>query len=214
TTIKSLAHELAEQGDDRAMVIEEEADRLTRFVSDLLDLSSIASGIPLDIQPNEAEDLLGAVVQRVTGRLEGRELRVHHDKGEAILIGRFDFAQTLRALANMVENAVKYSPAGAPVDLGVHRAGESLAFTVSDRGPGVPAEERERIFEPFYRRGDARRDPRSGTGLGLSIARGIALAQRGALTCEARDGGGSTFTLLVPAMDFSALATTSPTVRA
>jgi K+-sensing histidine kinase KdpD len=205
TTIKSLAHELAEQGDERAVVIEEEADRLTRFVSDLLDLSRIASGMPLDIQPNEAEDLLGAVAQRVSGRLSDRELKILHDAGEAILIGRFDFAQTLRAIVNLVENAAKYSPAGTDIDLSVKRVSDTLEFSVSDRGPGVPADERERIFEPFYRRSDVRRDP-TGTGLGLSIARSIASAQGGSLVCESRDGGGSVFTLRVPAMDLTSLA--------
>ena len=213
TTIKGLAHELAEQGDERAVVIEEEADRLTRFVSDLLDLSRIASGAPLDIQPNEAEDLLGAVAQRVTGQLAGRELRVSPDPGEAILIGRFDFAQTLRALANLVDNAAKYSPPGSPIDFTVRRVGNALAFTVADRGPGVPADERERIFEAFHRRTDIPRNA-SSTGLGLSIARGIAEAQGGTLTCDARDGGGSVFTLRVPAMDLASLATTSAATRA
>jgi len=205
TTIKSLAHEMAEQGDDRAMVIEQEADRLTRFVTDLLDLSRIASGMPLDIQPNEAEDLLGAVAQSVTGQLAGRELRVSPDPGEAILIGRFDFPQTLRALANLVENAAKYSSAGTPIDLTVRRIGDALAFTVADRGPGVPEVERDRIFQAFYRRTDIPRDA-SSTGLGLSIARGIAEAQGGTLVHEPREGGGSVFSLRVPAMDITALA--------
>ena len=214
TTIKSLAHELAEQGDERAMVIEEEADRMTRFVSDLLDLSRIASGAPLDIQANEAEDLLGAVAQRVAGRLDGRELRISHDTGEALLFGRFDFAQTLRAVVNLVENAAKYSPTGTPIDVAVLREGPMLVFRVSDRGPGIPHDDRARMFEPFYR-GDAKRDRRDGTGLGLSIARGIAVAQGGSLDFTPREGGGSVFTLRVPAMDLSALAATaSPRVPA
>jgi K+-sensing histidine kinase KdpD len=204
TTIKSLAHELVEQGDERAMIIEEESDRLARFVTDLLDLSRITSGVPLDIQPNEAEDLLGAAAQRVASRLGGRELRIVHDLNEAILIGRFDFSQTLRAVANLLENATKYSPAGTPIELGAHLDGGQLCFSVSDRGPGIPAEELEHVFEAFYRRPGSPPDV-GGAGLGLTIARALAEAQGGSLTYAARAGGGSVFTLRVPAMAVTAL---------
>src|SRR5262249_51405201 len=77
TTIKGLAHEIARGGDDRAEIIEEEADRLNRFVAQMLDLSRLSSGAAVvDIQANEAEDLLGAAAQQVSGRLNGRELRI------------------------------------------------------------------------------------------------------------------------------------------
>jgi two-component system sensor histidine kinase KdpD len=204
TTIKSLAHELVELGDERAVIIEEEADRLARFVTDLLDLSRITSGIPLDIQPNEAEDLLGAAAQRVSSRMSGRELRIVHDLNEAILIGRFDFAQTLRALTNLLENATKYSPPGTPIELGAHLEDGQLCFSVADRGPGIPPAELEHVFEPFYRRGGTAPDV-GGAGLGLSIARGLVEAQGGTLTYSARTGGGSVFTIRVPAMTVAAL---------
>jgi two-component system, OmpR family, sensor histidine kinase KdpD len=199
TTIKALAHEIAQAGDDRAAVIEEEADRLNVFVAQMLDLSRIASGAAAsDIQPNEAEDLLGAAVQQVSGQLHGRELRVEVATDEPLLFGRFDFAQTLRALVNLIENAAKYSPPNAAVDLSARRDGPWLVFAVSDRGPGVPDAERERIFEPFYRRSGS--PDVGGTGLGLSIARGIAEAEGGHLDLEPREGGGSVFNLRVPAI--------------
>lgn len=199
TTIKALAHEIAQSGDDRAAVIEEEADRLNLFVAQMLDLSRIASGAAAsDVQPNEAEDLLGAAAQQVSGRLYGRELRIEVANDEPLLFGRFDFAQTLRAVVNLIDNAAKYSPAGATVELSAHRDGSWLVFSVSDRGPGVPHAERERIFEPFYRRSGS--PDVGGTGLGLSIARGIAEAQGGHLDLEDREGGGSVFSLRVPAI--------------
>ena len=206
TTIKALAHEIAEQGDDRAMVIEEEADRLNAFVAKLLDLSRVTSGAAAtDVQPNEAEDLLGAAVQQSAGRVGGRELRIALDPDQPLLIGRFDFAQTLRALVNLIENAAKYSPAGSPIDIGVKRRADRLCFSVADRGAGVPASERERIFEPFYRRAGLASDV-GGAGLGLSIARGIAEAQGGSLEYAEREDGGSVFTLAVPAVDIGDLA--------
>ena len=199
TTIKALAHEIAQSGDDRAAVIEEEADRLNMFVAQMLDLSRIASGTAApDIQPNEAEDLLGAAAQQVSGRLGGRELRIEVSSDEPLLFGRFDFAQTLRAVVNLIDNAAKYSPNGEPIELSARRDGAWLVFAVADHGSGVPAGERDRIFEPFYRRSgfpDA-----GGTGLGLSIARGIADAQGGRLDVDDRIGGGSVFSLRVPAI--------------
>jgi K+-sensing histidine kinase KdpD len=200
TTIKGLAHEIAEGGDDRASVIEEEADRLSALVGQLLDHSRITSGAAVaDVGPNEAEDLLGAAAQQVAGRLNGRELRIKVSSSDALLFGQFDFSQTLRALVNLIENAAKYSPAEAAIDLTAHRDGRWLVFAVADRGPGVPAAEREKIFEPFYRR--AGREPDvAGAGLGLSIALGIAQAQGGAIVLSDREGGGTVFSLHVPAL--------------
>lgn len=198
TTIKALASEIAAAGDERAATIEEEADRLNAFVTQMLDLSRIETGsAALQVQPNEAEDLLGAVAQHVAGGLGGRELRIAVEPVDGLLFGKFDFSQTLRALANLIENAAKYSPPEAPIDLRAYRDGAWLAFAVADRGPGVPESERERIFEPFYRRSSAAPDA-GGAGLGLSIARGIAEAQDGSVAVSDREGGGSVFALRVP----------------
>jgi two-component system sensor histidine kinase KdpD len=200
TTIKGLAHEIAQGGDDRAEVIEEEADRLNTFVAQMLDLSRIAIGAAVtDVQANEAEDLLGAAAQQVSGRLRGQELRINVATDEPLLFGRFDFAQTLRALVNLIENAAKYSPPASVIDLSAQREASWLTFSVADRGPGVPAAERDRIFEPFYRRLTDAPDV-GGVGLGLSIAKGIAEAQGGSVSLADRPGGGSVFTLRVPAM--------------
>lgn len=205
TTIKALAADLASDGDERAMTIEGEADRLNALVADLLDISRLNSGTAsLKPEPNEAEDLIGALLQRVSGATNGREVKVSIDPGDPLLIGRFDFPQTLRALVNLVENAIKYSPPHSRVDIGVRRDGEWLAFSVGDRGEGVPVEERERIFEPFYRKPGLPPDV-GGSGLGLSIARALANAQGSSLTYEGRDGGGSTFTFRVPAIDINAI---------
>ena len=100
---------------------------------------------------------------------------------------------------------MKYSPPGQPVDIAVRREGAWLAFSVSDHGPGVPPNERDRIFEPFYRPADATPDV-GGAGLGLSIARAVVEAQGGSLGHEAREGGGSVFTLRVPAVDVEEIA--------
>lgn len=195
TTIKATAHDLAADGDERAMLIEEEAERLSVLVTDMLDLSRLNSGASgLTPEPNEAEDLLGAALQRIAGAVNGHRIRVSLHEGEPLLFGRFDFTQTLRALVNLIENAAKYAPAETPIEISVRREPEWLAFSVLDRGPGVPESERERIFEPYYR------------GLGLSIARAVAEAQGGSLRYQERSGGGSVFTLRVPAVNVPDIA--------
>lgn len=203
TTIKALAHDLADGGDERAELIETEADRLTALVGDLLDFSRINSGsLPLAIEANEAEDLVGAALQQVAGSALGRTINVELDANHPLLFGRFDFAHTLRVLVNLVENALKYSPPDAPVDLTVKRDGSWLTFSVADRGAGVGDAEREKIFAPFYRPSGVAPDAK-GVGLGLSIARALAEAQGCSLQYSPREGGGSVFTLRVPAVDVS-----------
>jgi two-component system sensor histidine kinase KdpD len=199
TTIKALAHDIARGGDERAAVIEQQADRLNHMVADLLDMSRLnAGGLSMEPEINAAEDLVGAAIQQVSGALHGRELRTDLAWSEPVPVGRFDFVHSLRILVNLIENALKYSPADTPVDIGVARQGEWLALSVADRGPGVAPSERERIFAPFYRPAGVSPDV-GGAGLGLAIARRLAEAQGGTLVYAEREGGGSVFTLCLPA---------------
>ena len=208
TTIKALAHDLAEHGDERAVIIEEEADRLNRFVADLLDLSRLNAGeLPVSLDVVAAEDLVGAALQRVSGSVGEREIRAELPPGEPLLLARMDFVQSLRVLVNLLENAHKYAPPGTPVELSVTAEGGRLAFRVADRGPGVPDHERERIFQPFYRRPGVTPDA-GGAGLGLSISRRLAQAQGGTLAVEARPGGGSVFAFTLPAAELGQVFTT------
>jgi two-component system sensor histidine kinase KdpD len=207
TTIKALAHSLGEAGSPEALAIEEEADRLNRLVADLLDLSRLNAGaMPMRPEINAAEDLVGAALRRVSGAIDPKRIRVVADgalgnsASDPVLLGRFDFVQSLRALVNLLENADKYSPPGEPIDLSVTRLGDSLRFAVADRGPGVEVAEVTRIFEPFYRAPGVPPDA-GGAGLGLAIARRLAAEQGGDVLYEARRGGGSVFTLTLPAAE-------------
>ena len=201
TAIKALAQSSAARGDENARVIEEQVDRLSRFVADILDLSRLKGGVfPVTLEPNTAEDLVGAVTRQVQPLLAGRTLATAVDMSQPALVGRFDFVQTLRILGNLVENAIRYSPPDAPVELGVTREGDTLVFVVADRGPGIPAAEREHLFEPFYRATTSPPDV-GRAGLGLSIARHLAQAQGGRLRYETRAGGGSSFILELEALD-------------
>ncbi len=201
TTIKALAHDIAFTGDERAAVIEQQADRLNRMVADLLELSRLNAGaLPVRRELNAAEDLVGAAIQQVSGALNGREVRASIEWSEPVLVGQFDFVHSLRILVNLIENALKYSPADTPIDIEVRRTDGMLHITVADRGPGITGAERERIFDPFYRLiPGVSPDDGAGAGLGLAIARRLAEAQGGSVTYADRSGGGSCFTLELPA---------------
>jgi two-component system sensor histidine kinase KdpD len=197
TTIRALASELRASGDERSVVIEEEADRLNRVVTDLLDLSRLRSGVlPLEPEINAAEDLVGAMLQRLGGLARPDRIEISLPAGGALPVGQFDFVHALRALGNLVENALRHSPETEPVELRVSEEDDSLVFAVLDRGPGVPESERGRIFEPFFQSSSGA--GHRGTGLGLAIARSVAEAQGGSVRYRPRPGGGSVFELRLP----------------
>jgi len=201
TTIKALAQSAALRGSDAAASIEEQADRLTRMVSDLLDLSRLRAGaFPVSPEINTAEDLVGAAVRQTSGIASEHALRTVVDLAQPALVGQFDFTHSLRILVNFIENAARHSPAGAGIELRASRERDMLVFSVADRGNGVPEAERERIFESFYRSPGA--NPDAGrAGLGLSIARTLAEAQGGRVEYAPRPGGGSIFSLCLPAIE-------------
>lgn len=198
TSIQATASELRAEGDDRGAIIEEESERLNRLVTDLLDLSRVRAGsLPVELEVNAAEDLIGAALQRVAALPGADRVRVRIPEAQ-IPLGRFDFVHSLRALTNLLENALRYSPEPGSVEVEVSQTGDSLQICVLDRGPGVAHHDRDRLFEPFFRSASA--SGSQGTGLGLAIADSLARAQGGSVTYSDRPGGGSAFELALPAV--------------
>jgi two-component system, OmpR family, sensor histidine kinase SenX3 len=109
-----------------------------------------------------------------------------------------DRRQLRSALVNLVDNAIKYSEPGEPIEVGARLDGERVALVVRDHGIGIPSRDLERIFERFYRVDRARSRETGGTGLGLAIVRHVAQVHGGEVTVQSREGEGSTFTLYVP----------------
>jgi two-component system sensor histidine kinase KdpD len=178
-------------------VIEGEADRLNALVSDLLDLSRIHAGaVRPTLAVNTVDELLGGALRGAAGVLRDRAVQIDAPEGE-LVVGLFDFTQTMRVMVNLLDNATKYSPSKSAIDIRVRHDRGRLTIDVMDRGPGVPPPERDRIFEPFYRPPGVPPDIR-GHGLGLSIARGLAEAEGGSVRYAPRPGGGSVFTLELP----------------
>jgi K+-sensing histidine kinase KdpD len=201
TAIKALAQDETRTGTSRAPEIEEQVDRLTRMVADLLDLSRLRAGKwSFTPELNAAEDIVGAAMRQCAALDGSARIVVRHDESAPALYGTFDFVQTLRIIVNLLENGLRFTPGGATVELAAHREGPQLVFTVSDRGPGIAEAERERVFDAFYRPEGSIAD-RGRAGIGLAIARSLAAAQRGVLTHHPRDGGGSVFELRIPAAD-------------
>ncbi len=198
--------------------INEETDRLTTLVSALLEMSRIQGGA-LRLQTEWCD--LAEIIHTVLDRLQ--KLTAHHqvvyDVAAPLPLVQGDFMQLDRVLSNLIENAVKYSPEGTEIRVTAHLAGPEVQVSVLDEGYGVPVEERERIFEKFYRvkqrRGrttrplcapscqdGARERPApslaGGSGLGLAICRGIVLAHGGRIWVEPREEGGSRFVFALP----------------
>jgi len=148
TTIKVLAQESARQRDlglavSNARIIEEHADRLARVVSNVLDVTRLrAKTLPVRLEFNTAEDLVGAVARQCAGVLKEHALQRRVQESDGMLAGCFDFVQSLRILTNLVENAARYSPPGAPIILSAYAEGDRLVFDVGDEGPGVPPAQR------------------------------------------------------------------------
>lgn len=202
TTIKGIANEIARGGDaSSAWVIEEEADRLTAIVTDLLDLSQLAAGqMPVTTSLNTADDVIGAALQRVEAAFPERRFEATLTEPWTELVGQFDFVHTMRILTNLLENAARYAPADSVVRLVASRSGAALHFAVEDAGPGIASADVDRMFEPFVR-GAAPATGARGTGLGLTIARQLAAVQGGTLAYERPGAIGNRFVLAVRAAE-------------
>ncbi|MER5806520.1 ATP-binding protein, partial [Streptomyces mirabilis] len=174
--------------------IEEGADRLDHLVGNLLDMSRLQTGT---VTPLIREIDLDEVVPMALGGVP--EDSAELDIPETLPMVAVDPGLLERAVANLVENAVKYSPTDEPVLVSASAMANRVEVRVVDRGPGVPDEAKDRIFAPFQRYGDAPRG--AGVGLGLAVARGFAEAMGGTLNAEDTPGGGLTMVLTVRAVD-------------
>ncbi|WP_329016112.1 ATP-binding protein [Streptomyces sp. NBC_01601] len=177
--------------EDRAELlegIEEGADRLDHLVGNLLDMSRLQTGTvtPL-IREIDVDEVVPMALVGVP------EDSVDLDVPETLPMVAVDPGLLERSVANLVENAVKYSPPGQRVTVSASALVDRVEVRVVDRGPGVPDDAKDRIFEPFQRYGDAPRG--AGVGLGLAVARGFAEAMGGTLTAEDTPGGGLTMVL-------------------
>jgi two-component system sensor histidine kinase KdpD len=175
--------------------IQEEAERLNRFIANLLDMTRLESGA---LAPNLELIDLGDVVGSVLRRAPLKQHMVSLDLEPGLPMLRLDPVLFEQVLFNILDNAAKYAPPGTAVTLRARALAGTVIIQIQDEGPGLPEEERERVFDKFYRVRAADRK-RAGTGLGLAIARGFMEAMGGTITAANRsDGSGAVFTLTLP----------------
>ncbi|MBI2264905.1 MAG: DUF4118 domain-containing protein [Armatimonadetes bacterium] len=182
---------------DLLLTIHEEADRLNRFVTNLLDMSRLEAGsLTLNRDWIAVEDLIGAALDRSAQALSQHPTEVNVPPDLPMLFG--DFVLLEHAVAALLDNAAKYSPPGSLIRVSVTRERDVILLEVKDQGRGIPAAERDRIFDRFYRvaGGDGQI---AGTGLGLAICRGIVEAHGGKAAVVAPSSGqGSVFSMRLP----------------
>lgn len=178
----------------RATLLLSDARRAGRLVGDMLDLSRIDAGLPLDVQDVDLARVVDAEADRTT-MLAPRLTVVR--TGLAELEVKADPTRLAQILGNLLDNARRYTPAGGAINVDLRAGDHTAEVTVTDTGPGIPEEERERIFERLVRLDAGRARDHGGAGLGLPIARALARAHGGELTCLPREGGAQ-FRLSLP----------------
>ncbi|THJ74342.1 sensor histidine kinase [Candidatus Frankia alpina] len=175
-----------------------ESARLARLVQEIIDLSRLQGAEPLpDLRPLATAGLLAEAVDRtrLVAQAQAISIAVIGD-GELRVLG--DENQLVTAVANLLDNAISYSPHGTRVVLGVRRSRTTVEISVADEGIGIAEKDLERVFERFYRADPARSRATGGTGLGLAIVKHIATNHGGSVTVWSVEGTGSTFTLRLP----------------
>ena len=176
--------------------IQRETDRMTQLVEELLELSRIESGaVPFSFERIDAVALVRNTVKRFRQQAERAGLTLRPDVLEGLLPIVGDGERLERALGNLVANAIKFTPPGGEIRLSAEAGEVEVTISVSDTGIGIEPEQRERVFERFYK---ADRGRGSGTGLGLAIVKHIVQAHGGSVSLESRPGHGSTFSVHLP----------------
>ena len=198
------AQDVAWSPEERAELVataDESLDRLTNLVENLLDLSRLQAGV-LSVFPRavHAEDVVALALDGLGPEATGVRVQIGDEPEVPAILA--DPVLLERVIANVVANAVRYSPSGSPPLVTASALGGRVQIRVVDRGPGVPETDRDAIFQPFQRLGD--RDNTTGTGLGLALSRGLTEAMGGTLTPEDTPGGGLTMVIEIPAGDAEA----------
>jgi two-component system sensor histidine kinase KdpD len=196
SSLKQYRGQLSEADQGELLgTIQEEAERLNRFIANLLDMTRLESGA---LTPNmnliDLSDVVGSALRRAPLRQHSVTLEL--EPGLPML--RLDPVLFEQVLFNLLDNAAKYAPPDTAIILRASKSGSTVAIQVLDEGPGLPEDDRERVFDKFYRVRVADKK-RAGTGLGLAIARGFMEAMGGTITAANRnDRSGAVFSLTLP----------------
>ncbi|MBL7259782.1 ATP-binding protein [Paractinoplanes lichenicola] len=193
--------ELAETDRRYAGVVDRNAEHLQRLVDDLLDLARLDAGhLSIDPRPMSAGRLLRDVIENHRPNADGKRLTVQA-RLEPHLPVHADGQRLRQALDNLLSNAIKYTPEGGRITVTAETGGDGVTIEISDTGIGIPAEQYPQLFSRFFRASNASREGIKGTGLGLAVTKAIIEAHQGTLAARPAHGGGTTFTVTLPAVD-------------
>jgi two-component system, OmpR family, sensor histidine kinase SenX3 len=200
-----LAEALLESGDDPETVhrfgekILTESQRLASMVGELIELSRLQGAEPLpELESVDVDTVVSEAISRHKVAADNAEIAVTTDAPSGFrVLG--DQPLLVMALANLISNAIAYSPDGSKVSISRRRRGDNIEIAVTDRGIGIARADQERVFERFFRVDKARSRATGGTGLGLAIVKHVAANHNGSIRLWSQPGTGSTFTLSIPA---------------
>ncbi|MEP6492126.1 MAG: ATP-binding protein [bacterium] len=189
-------------GDERTqkellVTIRESTEWMNRLIDDLLDAASIERGrLSLQLTPQEPSQLALQALHMFETEASEQGLALDARLPTNLPLVRADGARIVQVLGNLMRNAIKFTPAGGRVVIGIEHRGDALEFTVRDTGVGISAESQSRVFDRYWQSSDGVRA--RGSGLGLSIAKGIVEAHAGRIWVESVPGQGSTFAFTIP----------------
>jgi two-component system phosphate regulon sensor histidine kinase PhoR len=179
--------------------VADEVERMVRLVEDLLELARSESGtVPLRRERFDLGEIATSALTTFAQRADALEVELDLDAPVAVEVDA-DRGRLIQVVVNLIDNALRHTPAEGKVTVEVRRSGEEAVLAVRDNGAGIPYVDLPRIFERFYVVDRSRSRERGGTGLGLSIARNLVEAHGGTLTAESEYGRGATFTVRIPA---------------
>ena len=173
--------------------------RLLLLINDILDFSKLEnSSLPMTMSPNELSEVVKQAAENLTRLFEERELNLRLDLASDLPLAEMDEQRIAQVLTNLISNAIKFSPAGAPVEVTVRQENGSAVVRVRDHGEGIRREDMPRLFKKFSQLDSRSTRKVGGTGLGLAICKGIVEAHGGRIWAESEPGEGSTFAFTLP----------------
>jgi two-component system, OmpR family, sensor histidine kinase KdpD len=175
--------------------IHSETERMERLITNLLDMTRLESGgLALKKEWQPLQEVIGSTLHHLDRRLKGREVKI--DLPPDLPLVRIDAVAFEQVLANLLDNALEYTPPATPIEIRAHQDQNGTVIEVADHGPGLPSGTEQRVFQKFFRA--AQTDARRGIGLGLTISKGIVEAHGGNITAENRPEGGARFRITLP----------------
>jgi len=207
TTIKTYAETISDMGEENVDssvlhfvgVIENEADRMTRLVKDLLTLSQLDSSKIIERRKKfDLAQLISSVIEKlgITAKQSGHRIKSDIRMSSSVCFGEPDAIE--QVLTNIISNAIKYTPGGGKIEVKCYGDFSKAYITVQDNGIGIPESDLPRIFERFYRVDKARSRQSGGTGLGLAIAKEIILRHEGTIEIESPQQKGTIVKIMLP----------------